>query len=83
MNNPGKGASTDYQAAVRLADCMRGSIDSTQKYVDWLYVRARDLIHNTIQWPAVEALARELVQKRELSGYHVRRIYHRATSPDL
>jgi hypothetical protein len=69
------GASQDIDAAFSWATRVSGSMEEAEAYLAWLRVRARHLLDVPEHWSAVEALAAELLQRREVSGRAARRVY--------
>lgn len=69
------GAAGDHAAAAAaLALSLCGDEDEASAFLAWLVIRGRNLIAAPGQWIRVAALARALVDRRELSGAEVRRV---------
>jgi ATP-dependent Zn protease len=75
------GARRDMEAAFDLACRVCASDEEAEKFLAWLYVRAKGLITAERHWPAVEAVARELLARRTLSGAAARAAFASALGP--
>ena len=61
------------QTAQYLTDLLTGSPEETEACLNWLSIRAKNLVSAPEWWPAVEALAVALPEKRTLGpSNHVR-----------
>jgi hypothetical protein len=63
-----QGASADLTQALDAAQYVCGSAEETEAYLNWLWVKARDLVGSPNNWPVVEALAAALLAKRTVSS---------------
>lgn len=59
---------TDVDCVMDLAMAMNGSMKTTEAYLNWLYLAAKELFNDEDTWKAVEAIAQELLKKKTLSG---------------
>ncbi|MEN6643998.1 MAG: hypothetical protein ABFE08_16295 [Armatimonadia bacterium] len=57
---------SDLEKAVTLAECLSGSIEDTENYLDEMRERARTLLRE--HWTAVETLATALLQRPKMNG---------------
>ena len=62
------GAAGDYRTAVRLAEFVCKSEREIEKYLDWLTVKAEELLAVPWHWAGVVRVAECLVAQRTLSG---------------
>jgi ATP-dependent Zn protease len=69
------GASRDLTAAVSLAECLCGSLKETEAYLNWLYIRAENLVLVQHHWAGVQRMAKELLAHRILTGRQAREAY--------
>jgi tetratricopeptide (TPR) repeat protein len=68
------GRGSDRQFVVDIALRMCDEEKEASKYVEWLLQRTKNLIGYRINWVQVEALARELMDHRKLSGKEAKEI---------
>jgi hypothetical protein len=66
---------SDRHALVDLASRVCGSNEEIEKYIAWLYVRARNLIDSPFIWGAITQLAGRLYRDKTVDGKLVRQIY--------
>ena len=52
------------------------AIDETDAYLNWLWVRTRNMFQQPLNWMMVEALATALIEHQELDEETVRNIFH-------
>ena len=67
-NDDWTGAEREMQSARDLAAYVNGSLEQTLAYLDWLTIRARQVVTSDHVWPMVEALAHALIDKGTI-GY--------------
>jgi len=67
------GASGDVPEAFDILCRLHGE-DEAQLVYQWLALRARNLVKHDFARPGVEALAKALVEKREMSGKEARKV---------
>ena len=73
------GASHDYTQAVDCAlIALGGDAEEASLFLGWMAYRARKLLQQPQNWHAVEALSRELMVHRTLSGRRTRAIIRQA-----
>ena len=60
-----------------------GSEEQCSAWLKWLFVATRDHLSLQHVWPAVEALAAELMRRETISGPEARRIINVATMPPV
>lgn len=65
---------TDHETSVSMMDNIVSSDEELDAYYDWLTIRTRNFIVSPRNWPIVEAVAKELLIHKQLSGRKVRRI---------
>jgi hypothetical protein len=70
-----RGAAADYRGAFDLASLVTSGQEETDKYLDWLAVRSKNLFRLPWEWAAVEAVARGLLEKRILSGREAKGLF--------
>jgi Peptidase family M41 len=66
------GAGSDYDRAVDAASYLCSSAEATEAYVNWLAVTASDWAEG--HWPAIEKVAKALLQHKTLTGARVREL---------
>jgi hypothetical protein len=71
------GADSDYRAALNCALYVASSAEESEAYLAWLAIRARAMFRHPMKWAAVEAVAAELVERREFSARHAREVIRR------
>jgi hypothetical protein len=74
------GDDEDVRAAYDLVTKFCGSDEEAEKYLEWLRARAVNLLNAEENWLAVDSLAAELLERRELSGREARRVFKIAWS---
>ena len=73
------GSSQDRSAALGLALYIApGGGKELQHYYNWMWERTKGLLAKPFYWDAIEALAAELLQRRDIGGQKARRIIHEA-----
>lgn len=75
---PGAAAASDRGDALNLALRIL-SDDEAPAYMQWLMVRTRNLVK--WRWPAIEAIAHELLLREEMSGAEATALIRRTLSP--
>ena len=75
--------SNDLQHAADLASYVVGSTEELEAYLDWLWIRAKQLIALPHYWAAIEALAAELVTHKRLGEKRVREVINAALRRQL
>lgn len=65
-------AANDWETVIGLAEYVCGSPEQTEAYVEWLRVRASDLIEHPLFCARVERVADALVRDKELSARELR-----------
>lgn len=55
------------------------SQEEYQAYYDWLYIKTKNLILCDPNWSLVEAVAKELLKRKRLSGRKIRKVIQEAT----
>jgi hypothetical protein len=71
------GASSDMRRAVDLLSYLACG-EELDKYLAWLNVRSKNLVEWELNWRPIECIARELMERREISGHDVRRLFWQA-----
>lgn len=76
------GSEHDLATAFDLASYMSGSDAEAEAYLAWLVERARNVLRNRAWWAAIEGLAADLVESKELSyrTARARILVHRAAA---
>jgi len=69
---PKRGTETDWRVAFNLITHLAGSEEETDAYMEWLWVRTKDLVD--LYWFAVEALAAELLARRRVGERRAREV---------
>ena len=67
-------ADTDWHDAYDCASYVAGSGEETAAYVNWLWIRTKQLVALPHYWAAIEALAAELVAHRRIGERRVREV---------
>lgn len=73
-----RGCDHDYRVAADLAGYACGGGKELEFFLGWLGERVRGLLRNRAHWPAVEALAAALMERRTIGGADARRVIHEA-----
>jgi len=68
------GGNGDVPRAVDLAVYMKGTIEETEAYLDRLWAQTEELVGRRENWAAIEALAAELREQREVGEGRAREI---------
>jgi hypothetical protein len=76
-----KGSDDDMTQAYDAAMCLFDEDKEARAFVDWLWERTRNLIGFEPHWAAVEALAKELRERRFIGERLARQIIRQAMSP--
>jgi hypothetical protein len=76
MNHVGMGG--DVRAVEEWASRICYTPEEARAYVTWLSKRAEALVNDKVVWSCVEAMARELLKAKTLSGRRARQIYRQA-----
>jgi ATP-dependent Zn protease len=74
------GATSDLRGATDLAARIAGR-DELPAYMKWLTVRTRNMVKR--RWAAIDALARELLVREEMSGADATALIRRTSSPPM
>lgn len=69
-----KGAIQDNHQAIDSAEAIVSSHDELEAYINWLWLRTRNLLSLPVYWAAVQALAEELIICKEIKTRKARRI---------
>jgi hypothetical protein len=73
------GAAYDRQEAKEFLSLLAED-EELKKYLAWLDVRSKNLVGSQLIWRAIEYVARELLERKEITGQDVRRLYQQARS---
>jgi len=76
--SPEAGSYSDDQKAAHMAINVTGSAEELDAYLYWLYVRTQKLICSEMNWPLIEAVAKELMSVKKMSGRRARKIIQEA-----
>jgi hypothetical protein len=68
----------DDNNAINMASYMTGSEDELNAYTKWIWIRTKNLISNPIYWAAIQALANELIIRKEIKSREARKIIYKA-----
>jgi hypothetical protein len=66
----------DYKNAISLADHVSGNNEEAEALLKWLRLKAKSTVE--FYWPAIKALAAELVNRQKISGKEARPIMGKA-----
>ena len=72
------GTGEDYRMAVEWADCICGSMEETSAFLGWLYVRARLLVDNPVDWFLIRRFASVLMEEKTVNGRRAREVFGQA-----
>ena len=72
------GSYSDDQTAAHFAINVTGSGEELDAYLNWLFIRTEKLICFETNWPLVEAVAKELLSVKKMSGRRARKIIQEA-----
>jgi hypothetical protein len=61
-------ANSDYSAVVNVAMHLNGAGEVATAFIKWLEVRTAAMLRQSAIWRFVEAVANELIAKREIDG---------------
>lgn len=70
----GDGCDDDLRRACNLLEYFCGSHEEVQAYLDWLNIRAKQLVESEVCQVKIEAIAQALLEKRKLSAGEVKAI---------
>jgi ATP-dependent Zn protease len=73
------GSSSDYDNVVDLAMMATGSVEETEAYLKWLYVRTKQVVN--VYWYLIEAIAEALLEHQTLSAADIERIMSTTKRP--
>jgi len=74
-----KGSGEDWHWGIEEASLLVGGGEILQKYVDYLWVRAKGLLNNNPWlWTAVEAVAKDLLIRKKMGSRLTRKIIRKA-----
>lgn len=73
-----KGSGEDWHRAIGLASHFVGNDEVLQKYVDYLWARAKTLFNAPWLWAAVEVVVRKLLTRKKMSNRLTRKIIRKA-----
>ena len=73
-NQSGEGCEEDIRRAWGLLEYFCGSDEEVQAYLDWLNIRAKQLVASEVCQVKIEALAQALLEKKKLSAAEVKAI---------
>ena len=68
------GAKSDLRDALDYACYLCGSLEETEAYVNWLWIRTKNMIKQPAKWCSVEGLAEELLDCRKIGYMKARKI---------
>jgi hypothetical protein len=69
------GGADDYNKAISMAAYLTPELRETIAYVEWLRIKAENMIAFPPNWSAVQAIAAELLDRKTISGRRARQIY--------
>lgn len=70
----GEGCEDDLRRAWNLLEYFCGSHEEVQAYLDWLNIRAKQLVESEVCKVKIEAIAQALLEKKKLSAGEVKAI---------
>jgi hypothetical protein len=73
QKNP-TGTSRDFRSAVDDATYLCGNLEETEAYINWLWIRTKNMIRQPAKWCSVKRLAEELLDCRKIGYMKTRRI---------
>lgn len=65
------GMSSDFSTAVSLAARLMGDNEEIEAYLNWMRIRARNMLRNPRNWRLVEALATALLAEKPANGLRI------------
>jgi hypothetical protein len=68
------GAKSDLRDALDYACYLCGSLEETEAYVNWLWIKTKNMIRQPAKWCSVEGLAKELLDCHKIGYMKARRI---------
>lgn len=74
----GEGCEEDLRRAWGLLEYFCGSDEEVQAYLDWLNIRAKQLVASEVCQVKIEAIAKALLEKGKLSAAEVKDIARKA-----
>jgi hypothetical protein len=66
------GARGDFQRAVDVVDYFVSSTEELQAYIDFLGIRAKNIVNSRLVWPLIPKLAERLLVQKRMKGKEVR-----------
>ena len=72
------GSLSDDETAINMGTYVTGSEEELDAYLHWLFIRTEKLICFETNWPLVEAVAKELLSVKKMSGRRARKIIQEA-----
>lgn len=76
--DPSYSTSSDHALSLEMAGRTCGDLEETIALVNYLTISARNILRTPIQWDAVKALAKELLEKNSVSGKRAKEIIQNA-----
>lgn len=70
----GKGTGRDDDAVITFAEHVVSSHDELEAYISWLWIKTRNLLSEDYCWAAVQALAKALLEQKEIGHRQARKI---------
>jgi hypothetical protein len=77
-NQSGEGCEEDLRRAWGLLEYFCGSDEEVQAYLDWINIRAKQLVASEVCQVKIEAIAQALLEKEKLSATEVKTIAQEA-----
>lgn len=77
-NSISSGWGTDLNNLMGMTGYETGSPEETQAYIEWLRLRAWNLVNAPLSWLQIEAVATELIRRRQCSARLCRRVAREA-----
>ena len=75
-----KGSGEDWHWAIEEASLLMGGGEVLQKYMDYMWARAKTLFNVPWCWTAIEAVAKELLIRKKMENRLTRKIIKKAIS---
>ena len=66
---------SDRHRAIELMNCFVGSNRELEAYINWLRIRAEQLVANPFAWRTIEAVAAALFERKHLTAQEVKDIH--------
>lgn len=73
---------SDRHGAVDLMNCFVGSNRELEAYINWLRIRAEQLVAIPFAWKTIEAVAAALFERKHLTAQEVKNIHLACLFPD-